>query len=89
MTNTTPQIARQSRPRRRMPLIDLPGGRRLMPRDDYARNVLGVHTRTVKRMDLPTTKIGGVVYVEVEGALQIIADSVHQRNEPKSRRRLR
>jgi hypothetical protein len=85
MSDTAQQTARTSRPRRRIPLIDLPGGKVLMPRRDYANNVLGVHERTCTRLNLPTTLIGGVAYVEVNGAGKIVADSVHRRNEPKRR----
>jgi hypothetical protein len=90
MPSTVQQIARQSRPRRRIPLIKLPGGKELMPRRDYADTELGVCERTVTRMNLPTTFIGGVAYIEVNGARQIVADSVRRRNEPpKSGRRSR
>ena len=71
------------RPRRRLPEIRLPNGKTLMPLEAFAHDVVGESVRTSKRKNYPTTKIAGVTYVEVETALQQIADSVHRRDEPK------
>jgi len=50
----------------------------LVPRALFARDVLGVHDRSAKRMNLPTTLVGGVAYVAKGASLQIIADKVRR-----------
>jgi hypothetical protein len=85
MPETPQQTARQPRPRRRVSKIRLPNGKTLKPRADFAL-MTGECERTVKRRGYPTTKIGGVVFVEVEGALQMLADSVKRRDEPKPKK---
>jgi hypothetical protein len=78
---TTPAA---SRPRQRVPEIKLPGGDTLVPRADFVSK-LGVCERTAKRWDLPTTYIGGVAFVQRDASLQIIASTVHRRNQPAAR----
>jgi hypothetical protein len=50
----------------------------LMPRELFARTILGVHDRSAKRMNLPTTFVGGVAYVAKGASLKIIADKVRR-----------
>jgi hypothetical protein len=82
---TTPATA-ASRPRQRVPEIQLPGGDVLVPRADFVGK-LGVCERTAKRWDLPTTYIGGVAFVQRDASLRIIASTVHRRNQPTPRPR--
>jgi hypothetical protein len=76
---------RGPQPRRR---IDLPNGDFLEPRAEFA-NGIGVCDRTVARMNLPTTRIGGVCYVSHNASLEIIAARAQRRNQPTTLRRRR
>jgi hypothetical protein len=87
MSKTSLKTALQSRPRRRLPEIKLPNGRTLILRADFAHDVIGESERTTKRKGYPSVKVGGVVYIEKEGALEMLAASVHRPDEPKPRRR--
>lgn len=76
------------RPRKRLPEINLPNGDVLVPRADFAANEIGCCERSVKRINLPTTFVGGVAYVAKRASLEILAATVRRRNEaPKRRRR--
>jgi hypothetical protein len=79
--------AKRRRPRRRLPEIRLPNGDTLVPRADFARDEIGVCERTVKRLDPPTTYIGGIAYVARDASLKIIGDTARRRNQPTKRRR--
>ncbi len=59
----------------------------LMPRDEFALEVLGVCTKTAARMNLPTTYIGGLAFVARDASLKIVAEKVRQRNQPPARNR--
>jgi hypothetical protein len=67
--------------------IHLPSGEVLMPRAQFARDVIGVCERTAVRLNLPTTYVGGVAYVARDASLKIVAERVKRRNEPAKRRR--
>jgi hypothetical protein len=73
----------KSKPRRPIQLSDDV----LMPRRDFARDVLGVSDRTVARMNLPTTYVGNVAHVLRDASLRVLAERVRRRNEPQQRRR--
>jgi hypothetical protein len=66
--------------------IPLPSGDVLVPRAAFAREILGVCDKTVQRMNLPTTFVGGVAYVTRGASLQIVSDGVRPRLEPRARR---
>lgn len=73
--------------RRTGTVINLPNGKTLKPRHDFAReNLGGISDKTAKRMNFPTTYIGGVAHVDVQASLNIVADSVQRRNQPPQRR---
>lgn len=72
-------------PRPRVPEICLPDGRTLIPREDFARHKMGVDERTARRWNLPTTYVGGVAYVDLNGSLEIIGATVKRRNQPPKR----
>ena len=78
-------IGTTRRPRRRLAEIKLANDT-LVPRDEFARNELGASPRTAKRMNLPTTYIGGVAYVARNASLEILAATVRRRNEASKRR---
>jgi hypothetical protein len=82
LNTTTPALRR---PRHRVAEIKLPNGDSLVPRADFANETLGTSEKTVQRLDLPTTYIAGVAYVQRNASLQIIAASVHRRNQPATR----
>jgi hypothetical protein len=84
MDDNPPKVAR---PRRRIPIIKLPSGEDLVPRSDFAEHEIGVAEKTLKRLNLPTTYVGGKAYVARIASLQIVADSVRRRNQPPQRRR--
>lgn len=88
MTNTT---LTTDPPRRRPHLrrhIDI-GDDVLMPRAEFAQEILGVSDKTAARMNLPTTYIGNVAHVLKNASLKIVADRVRRRNQPPTRRRSR
>jgi hypothetical protein len=68
------------------PDIKLPNGKILKPRARFADEV-GVSERTIRRLNPPTALIAGVAYVESDGTLQLIADTVKRPNQPARRRR--
>jgi hypothetical protein len=62
--------------------IVYPNGRVLTPRAKFARDYLNVHDKTASRMNLPTTYIGGVAYVDRDPSLEMIGDGVRSRKQP-------
>jgi hypothetical protein len=66
------------------PDIEIPGDV-LEPRSKFAHNTLGVCDKTAKRMNFPTTYVGGVAYVPRNASLKIVADGVRQRKNPQRR----
>jgi hypothetical protein len=68
------------------PSITLPNGKVLEPRVKFAGDV-GLSEKTVRRMNLPTTYIGCVAYIDRDEALKQIGACVKRRNEPPARRR--
>ena len=81
-----------SPPRQRMrredrPSITLPNGKVLEPRVKFASD-LGLSEKTVTRMNVPTTYIGCVAYVDRDEGLKQIGARVKRRNEPPVRHRL-
>jgi hypothetical protein len=80
----------QRRPRLRRHIeID---GDTLIPRVEFAEDILGVSDKTASKMNLPTTYVGGMAYVARNASLKIVADAVRRPNqaeEPEPRPRLR
>jgi hypothetical protein len=64
--------------RERPPEIAIPGGDVLVPRKLFASDVLGISDRSAKRLNLPTTRVGGMAYVARDASLQIIADKIRR-----------
>jgi hypothetical protein len=88
MTDTSTDLLagkkrRGPQPRRR---IVLPNDKTLQPRVEFADEI-GVTDRTCARMNLPTTYIGNVAYVEREESLGIIAGRIRRPNQPPPKRR--
>jgi hypothetical protein len=67
-------------------VIRLPDGDTLVLRDDFAAEIR-VTPRTVQRMNLPTTYLGGKAHVKRNASLKIIADSVRRPNQPTLKHR--
>jgi hypothetical protein len=76
---STPQRIRQRHVRRH---IQLPDGRVLMPRAEFADDILGEDERTTRRRNLPTVYIAGVAYVDRDRSLDIVAEGVKRPNQP-------
>jgi len=76
-----PRMRREDRPS-----ITLPDGTVLDPRAKFAGDV-GLSEKTVTRMNVPTTYIGNVAYVDRFASLKQIGAHVKRRNEPPVRRR--
>ncbi len=70
-------------PAKERPTIQIDGDV-LVLRSDFAAEI-HVHDRTAKRMNLPTTYIGGRAYVARNQSLRLIASRVRRREEPKRR----
>jgi hypothetical protein len=83
-SNPTPAV-RRPRQRQRVPEVKLPNGDVLVPRADFV-GTLGVTERTARRWNFPTTYLAGVAFVQRDASLQIIAASVHRRNQPAAAR---
>jgi hypothetical protein len=82
-----PTITERRRPSpRERASIALPDGDFLDPRQQFADRI-NVCDKTVERMRLPTTYIGGVAHVKRHASLQILADRAVRRNQPPKRRR--
>ena len=73
----TPKKIRQRHERRH---IELPGGKTLIPRSEFAA-ILGENERTTRRRNLPTVRIAGVSYVERDRSLEIVAAGVKRPNQ--------
>jgi hypothetical protein len=56
----------------------------LVPRRDFA-DELGVTDRTCRRLNLPTTYVGNVAHVLRNASLDVIAQTVRRRNQPRGR----
>lgn len=69
--------------------IPLPSGDLLMPRAKFAREVVGTSEKGIRKFDLPVTYVGAVAHVPRDVSLQIIADTLKQRNPPQRRRAVR
>jgi hypothetical protein len=67
-------------------IIRLPDGDTLVPRLDFAGE-LRLTDRTVRRMNLPTTLVGGKAYVKRNASLKIIADKLRRPNQPTLKHR--
>jgi hypothetical protein len=68
--------------RRQRPEIPLPDGEVLTPRKVFADKV-AVCEKTIVRLNVPTTLIGGVAYVKQNASLQILGDRAQRRNQPR------
>jgi hypothetical protein len=64
------------------PRITLDNGDILVPKDEAAQEI-GISRRTLTRMRVPSTIVGGIAYISQRGLRQQIADSVAT---PKKRR---
>ena len=76
---STPQQIRRRHVRRH---IQLPDGRMLIPRAEFATDILGEDERTTRRRHLPTLYIAGVSYVDRDRSLNIVAEGVERPNQP-------
>ena len=81
-----PRRARQTRDTR--PDIILPG-EILRPRARFARENVYTCEKSVARMNLPTSYIGGIAHIAVNAAMKIYAERIKRRNEPVKHRRTR
>lgn len=81
--SSTKEIVR--RPRRTLAQIKIPGDT-LVPRENFAHDVIGVCERTAARMNLPTTYVGGIAFVARDASLKIVADQLQRKNQPPKRR---
>jgi hypothetical protein len=77
MSDSTPAAARSGPGRH----IDLPTNDTLMPRREFAKDVLGITDKTARGMNLPTTYIGGVAHVLKNASLRVVAERVHRPNQ--------
>jgi hypothetical protein len=50
----------------------------------FGRGILNVCDKTVQRMNLPTTYVGGVAYVDRDASLEIIGAGVRPRLQPRA-----
>ena len=80
----TPRDPRPARHTRRD--IHLPDGRILTPRANLAAEA-GICDATLRRMNPPTTYLGCVAYVDRDGTLQLIGDTVSRPNQPPKPKR--
>jgi hypothetical protein len=90
MSDTTAEVLagrkrRGPQPRRR---IDLPDGDYLEPRTEFADSI-GVHDRTAARMNLPTTYVGAIAYVQHDASLRLLAAGIRQDRPPALKQRRR
>jgi hypothetical protein len=76
---STAQRIRQRHVRRH---IQLPDGRVLIPRAEFAADLIGENERTTRRRKLPTVYIANVAYVDRDGSLEIVATEVRRKNQP-------
>jgi len=81
LTTPRPRPTRDTRPD-----ITLPNGTILQPRVRIAARA-GVCEKTLARMNLPTTYIGGVAYGDPDDMLKEIGASLKRKNQPPKRRR--
>jgi hypothetical protein len=81
MSDSSPANARRGPGRH----IDLPTNDTLMPRREFAKDVLGVTDKTALRMNLPTTYIGNVAHVLKNESLRMVAARAQRSNQKKSR----
>lgn len=81
MSNISTTTPHQRRPHSRRHIeVD---GDILMPRVEFAHDILGVSDKTASRMGLPTTYIGSLAYVLKNASLEIVAAKVRRRNQPE------
>src|SRR5262245_22971909 len=58
----------------------------LVPRREFAEDILGVTDKTAARMNLPTTYIGNVAHVLKNESLRAVAARVRRPNQRRARR---
>jgi hypothetical protein len=88
MSDLSPGTSQNHRSKHQRPTtIELPDGRTLEQRAHFAENTLGVTDKTAQRMNLPTTYMGNVAYVDRNGSLEIVAARIKHRNQPPPKRR--
>jgi hypothetical protein len=61
----------------------------LMPRREFAEDILGVTDKTASRINLPTTYVGNVAYVLKNASLQVVASRVRRPNQRQPRKAAR
>lgn len=83
ITIDTPRSPRRRHVRRHIEI----DGDVLVPRSEFAADILGVSDKTAQRLNLPTTYVANVAYVAREASLKIIGEHVRRRNQPPHRRR--
>jgi hypothetical protein len=81
MSDSSPVNARRGPGRH----IELPINDTLMPRKEFAEDVLGVTDKTASRMNLPTAYIGNVAHILKNESLRVVAERVRRPNQRKSR----
>ena len=85
MSDPSPANVRRSRPRAHIKLAD----DELMPRREFAEDILGVTDKTASRINLPTTYVGNVAYVLKNASLQVVASRVRRPNQRPPRKAVR
>lgn len=88
VSNEDNAIVTPRRTRHTRPDIRLPDGRTLTPRANLAAEA-GICDATLRRINPPTTYLGCVAYVDRDGTLQLIGDTVSRPNQPPKRHRRR
>ena len=58
----------------------------LIPRREFAEDILGVTDKTAARMNLPTTYVGNVAHVLRNASLQVVAARVRRPNQRQLRK---
>jgi hypothetical protein len=85
MSDPAPANARRSRQRAHIALADDV----LMPRREFAEDILGVTDKTAARMNLPTTYVGNVAHVLKNASLRVVESRVRRPNQRQPRRAVR
>ena len=81
MSGPPPATVRRVRQRAHIELADDV----LMPRREFAEDVLHVSDKTAMRMNLPTTYIGNVAHILKKESLRVVAERVHRPNQRRTR----
>src|SRR5271165_1019942 len=79
----TPRLRRFTRETR--PDITLPNGKKLTLSARFAEKNVGVSDRSIRRLNPPTVYVGNCAYIDPEVVLQLIADGLQRRHQPRNR----